>query len=83
MDRGLLISIKLLLCGCCIRKRGKGFQLIGFFVSTIFFSSDKAVGSSSDVSDNSTNPVASETLSVGDTCVFHISSTQWKIGRIF
>ena len=45
-------------------------------------SSEKAVGSSSDVSDNGTNPVVSETLSVGDTCVFRISSTQWKVGRI-
>ena len=34
-------------------------------------------------SDNSTNHVAvSETLSVGDICVFKISSTQWKLGRV-
>ena len=39
-------------------------------------SSDKPVCSSSDLSDNSSNPVVSETLSVGDICVFHISSTQ-------
>ena len=33
-------------------------------------SSDKPVCSSSDLSDNSSNPVVSETLSVGDTCFF-------------
>ena len=42
----------------------------------------KVVDSSNDHSANDTNPVVSDTLSVGDTCVFHISSTQWKIGRL-
>ena len=42
---------------------------------------NKTIGSSNDISNN-INPVVSATLSVGDISVFHISSAQWKIGRI-
>ena len=43
---------------------------------------NKTIGSSNDIYDNYTNPIVSTTLSVGDICVFCISSAQWKIGRI-
>ena len=42
---------------------------------------NKTIGSRNDISNN-INPVVSATLSVGDISVFHISSAQWKIGRI-